>query len=278
MTGDESCSVRGKEEDGVGDLVWLREATERHLIDEDPLVLNRDDEWSLGMRLPGRHVVTFGIGAPGGPDDWGIVPGANGNWLARGGRHVMDVAELGVPGLHNAANALAALALCSELGLPESPMVGALRAFRSLPHRLQPVAEREGVVFYDDSKGTNVGATVAALSGLGRTCVLIAGGVGKEQDFTPLAASVQRHARAVVLIGRDRDLIGAALAATEVPLLRADTLEDAVGMAYAAAAPGDAVLLSPACASFDMFRDYRHRGEAFARIAAALAGGAGGRH
>ncbi|MGH8636571.1 MAG: UDP-N-acetylmuramoyl-L-alanine--D-glutamate ligase [Burkholderiales bacterium] len=241
-------------------------------------VLNREDGWSMGMRLPDRQVATFGLNAPHGSRDWGIVSDASGAFLTQGGRRVMALSELGVPGLHNAANALAALALCTTLGLPESPMVGALRAFRGLPHRLQPVAVCGEVTFYDDSKGTNVGATVAALSGLGRTSVLVAGGEGKGQDFAPLAQAVQQHARAVVLIGRDRDRIRAALAASGVALMAADTLEDAVGIAYAAAMPGDAVVLSPACASFDMFRDYRHRGEAFARIARALAQRSGGRH
>jgi UDP-N-acetylmuramoylalanine--D-glutamate ligase len=241
-------------------------------------VLNRDDAWSARMRLPGRHVLTFGLGAPGAGADWGIVPDSGRNFLAQGERRVMEASELGVPGLHNAANALAALALCSVLGLAESPMLRALREFRGLPHRLQPVAVCNAVTFYDDSKGTNVGATVAALSGLGKTCALIAGGEGKGQDFTPLAAAVRDHARAVVLIGRDRDRIEAALAGSGVALMGAATLEDAVAMAYAAALPGEAVLLSPACASFDMFRDYRHRGEEFARIARALAQRSGGRH
>ncbi|MCC7083115.1 MAG: UDP-N-acetylmuramoyl-L-alanine--D-glutamate ligase [Burkholderiales bacterium] len=241
-------------------------------------VLNRDDAWSLAMRLPGRQVVTFGLGAPDAASDWGIVSDAGTAFLVQGARRVMAFADLGAPGLHNAANALAALALGTALGLPELPMVGALRAYRGLPHRLQPVARCGDVAFYDDSKGTNVGAAVAALSGLGRTCVLIAGGEGKGQDFAPLAQAVRRHARAVVLIGRDRDRIRAALASSGVVLTTADTLEDAVDIAYAAALPGDAVLLSPACASFDMFRDYRHRGEAFALIARALAQRLGGRH
>ncbi len=241
-------------------------------------VLNREDDCSMGMRLPDRQVVTFGLDAPEGSHDWGIASDASGAFLTQGGRRVMALSELGVPGLHNAANALAALALCTTLGLPEFPMVGALRAFRGLPHRLQPVAVCGEVTFYDDSKGTNVGATVAALSGLGRSCVLIAGGEGKGQDFAPLARAVQQHARAVVLIGRDRDRIREALEASGVALMAADSLDDAVGIAYAAAMPGDGVLLSPACASFDMFRDYRHRGEAFARIARALAQRSGGRH
>jgi UDP-N-acetylmuramoylalanine--D-glutamate ligase len=241
-------------------------------------VLNREDGWSMGMRLPDRQVVTFGLDAPPGARDWGIATDASGAFLAQGGRRVMALSELGVPGRHNAANALAALALCTTLGLPESPMVGALRQFRGLPHRLQPVAVCGDVTFYDDSKGTNVGATVAALSGLGRSCVLIAGGEGKGQDFAPLAQAVQQHARAVVLIGRDRERIREALTSSGVALIAADSLDDAVSIAYAAAMPGDCVLLSPACASFDMFRDYRHRGEAFAHIARTLAQCSGGRH
>ncbi len=253
-------------------------AKARIFAGEGTQVLNRDDAWSMGMRLPGRSVVTFGLGAPDAPDQWGLVARSGGTFLVQGERPVMPAAELGVPGLHNAANALAALALCSALGLPERPMLQALREFHGLPHRLQPVAACGAVTFYDDSKGTNVGATVAALSGLGRKCVLIAGGEGKGQDFAPLAAAVQRHASAVVLIGRDRSRICSALAASGVTLMSADTLEDAVRMAYAAALPADAVLLSPACASFDMFRDYRDRGETFARIARALAQTTGGRH
>jgi UDP-N-acetylmuramoylalanine--D-glutamate ligase len=241
-------------------------------------ILNRDDGWSLGMRLPGRRLATFGLNSPQTAGDWGIASGMSGPFLTQGDRRVMALAELGVPGLHNAANALAALALCTTLGLPESPMVGALRRFRGLPHRLQPVAACRGITFFDDSKGTNVGATVAALSGLGRNCVLIAGGEGKGQDFAPLAQAVSQHARAVVLIGRDRERIREALETSGVALLAANTLEDAVSIAYAAAMPGDAVLLSPACASFDMFRDYRHRGEEFARIAQGLAQRSGGRH
>jgi UDP-N-acetylmuramoylalanine--D-glutamate ligase len=134
------------------------------------------------------------------------------------------------------------------------------------------------VQFFDDSKGTNVGATAAALAGLQRKCVLIAGGDAKGQDFHPLAESVRQHARSVVLIGRDRELIASVLGASGVPLMRATTMEEAVDVAYAAALAGDAVLLSPACASYDMFRDYRHRGEEFARIARLLTTRAGSRH
>ncbi|MGH8707529.1 MAG: glutamate ligase domain-containing protein, partial [Burkholderiales bacterium] len=145
-----------------------------------------------------------------------------------------------------------------------------LRRFEGLPHRMRKLDEIAGVAWYDDSKGTNVGAAVAALSGIDRPAVLIAGGDGKGQDFAPLAPAVAAHARAVLLIGRDAPLIERALAATGVALERCASLEDAVARAAALACEGDAVLLSPACASFDMFRDYRHRGEAFAAAVAGL--------
>jgi UDP-N-acetylmuramoylalanine--D-glutamate ligase len=175
----------------------------------------------------------------------------------------MAVDELPLAGLHNAANALAAHALAHALGLPDEPLARALREFRGLPHRMQKVAEIAGVAFYDDSKGTNVGATVAALTGLDRTVVLIAGGDGKGQDFSPLASAVKGRARAVVLIGRDAALIEKAVAGSGVRLARADGMEEAVTTALEAAQAGDAVLLSPACASYDMFRDYVERAEAF---------------
>ena len=241
-------------------------------------ILNRDDPWSSAMRLQDRDVVTFGHGTAPAATDWGIVEHGGAPWLAMGNRRVMAAAEIGVPGFHNVLNALAALALCRAVGLPQDPLVDALRRYKGLPHRMQQVHAVGGVTFFDDSKGTNVGATVAALSGLGRTCVLIAGGDGKGQDFDPLADPVRSHARAVVLIGRDRERIAGALRDCGVPLLRADSLEAAVKLAYSAAMPGDGVLLSPACASYDMFRDYRHRGEEFARFARTLESTTGGRH
>lgn len=241
-------------------------------------VLNRDDEWSMGMQLPGRPLRTFGLGAPQDDTAWGIDSSGGRAWLARGSERLLPVDELGVPGMHNAANALAAMALCHEVGIDTPAMLDALRAFSGLPHRMQPVAQRDSIVFYDDSKGTNVGATVAALNGLGKRCVLIAGGDGKGQDFGPLAEPVRAHARAVVLIGRDRELIARALEPSGVPLLRADTFEAAVQLAYSATSPGEAVLLSPACASYDMFRSYVHRGQEFARLSRALAQASGSSH
>jgi UDP-N-acetylmuramoylalanine--D-glutamate ligase len=226
-------------------------------------VLNREDAYSLSMAQAGRKVMTFGLDAPAKAEDWGLIEGDGGKWLAQGGNRMMAVAQLPLAGLHNAANALAALALCRAIDLPLQPLLDALREFKGLPHRVEKVAQIRGVTFYDDSKGTNVGATVAALNGMDSKVLLIAGGDGKGQDFSPLNAAVAAHARAVVLIGRDGEKIGAALAGAKVPLLRAASLEEAVNAAYAQAQPGDAVLLSPACASFDMFRNYEHRAQVF---------------
>jgi UDP-N-acetylmuramoylalanine--D-glutamate ligase len=184
-------------------------------------------------------------------------------WLAQGAKRLIKTAELRVAGLHNMANALAALALCRAAGLPFEPLLQALREFRSLPHRMEKVAAFSGITFYDDSKGTNVGATVAALNGMGQQVVLIAGGDGKGQDFSPLAEPVAKQARAVVLIGRDAEKIAAAIAHCGVPLHHAATMEEAVRKSFQLARKGDAVLMSPACASLDMFRNYAHRAQVF---------------
>jgi len=225
-------------------------------------VLNRDDRLSLGMARAGRTLHSFGLGAPRGESEWGIA--SNGaRALAHGAHRLMAVDEMPLTGLHNAANALAAHALAHAIGLPDEPLMRALREFRGLPHRMQKVAQIGSVVFYDDSKGTNVGATVAALSGMESPVVLIAGGDGKGQDFAPLAPAVKERARAVVLIGRDAVLIEKALAASGVRPVHAGDMEEAVAAAFGAARPGDAVLLSPACASYDMFRDYVQRAEVF---------------
>ena len=226
-------------------------------------VLNRDDVRSMSMALPGRTQISFGLNEPRAENDWGMVRAGDGIWLAQGSQRVLNARELQVAGLHNVANALAALALCRAIGLPLPPLLDALRDFKGLPHRVERVAEINGVTFYDDSKGTNVGATVAALEGLGRPTVLIAGGEGKGQDFAPLNPVVARHARAVVLIGRDADKIAAALQGCGVAVVRAPDMAAAVRQGAALAQPGDAVLLSPACASFDMFRNYAHRAEVF---------------
>ena len=243
-------------------------AKARILLGARVQVVNRDDAWSRRLARSDTDVVTFGLDAPARDSDWGLIESA---MLARGGAALMPVADLPVAGLHNAANALAALALGDAIGLDAQAMLEGLRRFRGLPHRLENVAEIRGVTFFDDSKGTNVGATVAALNGMTKPAVLIAGGDGKGQDFSPLAAAVAARARAVVLIGRDAEAIASVLGDCGVPILRAPTLEAAVESAFGASAAGDAVLLSPACASYDMFRSYVHRGEAFVQAVRALA-------
>jgi UDP-N-acetylmuramoylalanine--D-glutamate ligase len=235
-------------------------------------VINRDDVLVAGMADVRRRCIGFSAVAPR-IGDFGLVERDGETWLAHGSERLMPRADLPVAGRHNAMNALAALALGSAIGVPMAAMLAALRSFRGLPHRVEPVARRaDGVVFYDDSKGTNVGSTVAALEGLGCPVVLIAGGDGKGQDFRPLAEVVARHARAVVLIGRDAPRIEAALQAVGAGSERAATLEAAVGRANALAQPGDAVLLSPACASLDMFRNYVHRAEVFVAAVHGLPG------
>ncbi|MGA3865144.1 UDP-N-acetylmuramoyl-L-alanine--D-glutamate ligase [Ralstonia pseudosolanacearum] len=186
-------------------------------------------------------------------------------------KRLMPADALRIRGLHNATNAMAALALCRAIGLPASALLHGLRDYAGEPHRVELIAAFDDLEFFDDSKGTNVGATVAALSGLSKRVVLIAGGDGKGQDFSPLAAPVAQYARAVVLIGRDAPRIRAALADSGVELVEAATLEAAVQEAAARAQAGDAVLLSPACASFDMFRNYEHRAQVFHEAVAALA-------
>ncbi len=234
-------------------------------------VLNRDDADSSAMALLEREHITFGVNTPPVSDyDWGIEIDNADTWLVQGKLRVMKADELMVKGLHNVSNALAALALCRAIDLSLPPLLDALRNFKGLPHRVEAVAEIKDVIYYDDSKGTNVGATVAALQGLGRRAVVILGGDGKGQDFSPLAQAVSRHARAVVLIGRDAEKIAHTLQACDVPKLYARDMNEAVRLSAAQAEPGDAVLMSPACASFDMYRNYVHRAEMFISAVRAL--------
>jgi UDP-N-acetylmuramoylalanine--D-glutamate ligase len=238
-------------------------------------VLNRDDRWSLGMARPDRVTYTFGGSAPRAETEWGIRADGGAPALARGARRLMALTELPLAGLHNVANALAAHALAHAIGAPDEAAARALRSFQGLPHRMQKVAEHEGILFINDSKGTNVGATVAAIAGMRRPVVLIAGGDGKGQDFAPLAPAVRERARAVVLIGRDADKLARAIAATGVSVVRAAGMEEAVQAAFHAGRAGDAVLLSPACASYDMFRNYAQRGDAFMAAVRRIAGNGG---
>jgi UDP-N-acetylmuramoylalanine--D-glutamate ligase len=230
-------------------------------------VVNREDPWSLAM-AGGERTVSFGLDVPRHENEWGLD--AARRQMLEGGTPILEVEEMAMKGLHNAANALAAHALCRMAGLEREPLAQAIRDFRGLPHRVELVARTKGVHFYDDSKGTNVGATVAALEGFREPVVLVAGGDGKGQDFSPLLPAVKARARAVVLIGRDAPAIEQALAGARVPVVRAASLPEAVETAFGYTRPGDAVLLSPACASFDMFLNYKERGEVFAAAALAL--------
>jgi UDP-N-acetylmuramoylalanine--D-glutamate ligase len=229
-------------------------------------VLNRCDSASMALALPGRTQFTFGLDAPEMAEDFGLA----GGYLVRGKERILAVADLPLAGAHNASNALAACALAVAAGVPLAALAKGLKSFRGLPHRMQRVAVHGGVEWLDDSKGTNVGATVAALNGLARKAVLILGGEGKGQNFAPLAPAIRERARHVLIIGRDAALIEKAIASSGVPAERMASMEKAVKRAAQIAVPGEAVLLSPACASFDMFRDYRHRGEAFAQAVGEL--------
>ena len=226
-------------------------------------VLNRDDARCMSMARAECKTITFGLNMPETESDFGIERAHGEIWLMQGKQRLIKASELQVVGLHNVANALAALALGRAINFPMHTLLDALRSFKGLPHRVERVAEMDGITYYDDSKGTNVGATIAALQGLGCKAVLIAGGEGKGQDFAPLNPVAARHARAVVLIGRDAPLIEKALNGSGVKVVHAGDMGDAVQQAAQLAQNGDAVLLSPACASFDMFRNYEHRAEVF---------------
>ncbi|HLQ11749.1 MAG TPA: UDP-N-acetylmuramoyl-L-alanine--D-glutamate ligase [Steroidobacteraceae bacterium] len=232
-------------------------------------VLNADDPLVATMASLARRRLRFSLDPASGAD-YTLQLQAGAPWLARGEERLLPASELKLTGRHNAANALAALALGEALELPRAALLEELREFPGLPHRTAWVADIAGVRYIDDSKGTNVGATLAAVSGLGGPLVLIAGGDGKGQDFAPLGAALRGKVRRAVLIGRDARALGAALAgACEIEY--AATLEAAVRAAADRARPGDTVLLSPACASLDMFRDYTHRGEVFAAAVRELA-------
>jgi len=268
------------------------------------MLLNRDDATVIGWQPQPQQVQegrrsrtvaprahqTFGTDLPRRAGDWGLESVNGMSWLVRAlpadetGRkrrdaedeihlqRLMPAEALRIRGRHNASNALAALALATAAGAPLAPMLHGLREYRGEPHRVEPVAIVDEVEYIDDSKGTNVGATLAAIEGLGpeRKLVVILGGDGKGQDFGPLAAAVARYVRAVALIGRDAAAIRAALAGCKLPLHDCATLPDAVQWCARQAQAGDAVLLSPACASLDMFKDYAHRARVFVEAVQAL--------
>lgn len=225
-------------------------------------IYNRDDPNTVPLASVPRRF-SFGLSTPA-AEEFGVVSDAQGEWLAFGSQRLIATKDLPLVGRHNHANALAALALVHSLGLPLTAACVALASFRGLPHRMVLVADHQGVRWYNDSKGTNVGATAAALAGMQmqEPVVLIAGGLGKGADFSPLRVALQPRARAVVLIGRDAPLIAQAIEGV-VPVEFASDMADAVRRARDLAQPGDSVLLSPACASFDMFKGFEHRGEVF---------------
>ena len=269
---------------GVGGFMLLNR--------NDPLVMAAVPVQVKGK--PARSYLTYGHDEPQRPGDYGIETVNGMAWLVRASeldetikrkrgdknqdvelhiQRLMPVDALRIHGLHNATNALAALGLAHAAGCALGPMLHGLRDYKGEPHRVESVAVINEVEYFDDSKGTNVGATVAALAGLGaqRKLVVILGGVGKDQDFSPLALPVSRFVRAVVLMGRDASLIGVALKDSAVTLLVAKSMQEAVSLAAQQAQPGDAVLMSPACASFDMFDNYEHRARVFCEAVQALA-------
>ena len=255
-------------------------------------ILNRDDSTVMNFAAQDRRVFTFGATEPQHPNEWGLVKEDGIVWLAFNEddsvqltkrkvleghvlQRLMPEDALHIRGRHNSMNALAALALIYAAGLPISDALRALAQYRGEPHRVEYVMTVNGVDYIDDSKGTNVGATVAALEGLGANgtkLVVILGGDGKGQDFSPIADSMGKHARAAVLIGRDAPLIEKALQGAEYPIIHAKDMPQAVQKASELAQPHDCVLLSPACASWDMFKDYAQRSAIFIASAKALAG------
>jgi UDP-N-acetylmuramoylalanine--D-glutamate ligase len=293
--------------DWHGDLSQYAAAKARIFNPQTIAVLNRDDDIVMNMASDRdvNRTITFGVEAPDEEDAFGVFhdTAAGGiDWLvwaepdlealelkAKRRRKKADVDDeplrlkrlmpadaLRIKGRHNASNALAALALCTAIDIPMGPLLHGLREYKGEPHRMQTVAIIEGVEYIDDSKGTNVGATLAALNGLGQSgsvsssdsstrskIILIAGGEGKGQDFSPLSQALARHAKAVILMGRDAPVIRSSIESSGITICDANTLEQAVESASEMAESGDLVLLSPACASFDMFKDYAHRAQVF---------------
>ncbi|HUL17987.1 MAG TPA: UDP-N-acetylmuramoyl-L-alanine--D-glutamate ligase [Steroidobacteraceae bacterium] len=255
--------------DRYADVAAYAAAKARIFARCDIAVINLDDPLVVAMPHAAARTLSFSLRAAIGAD-YAIARCEGAWWLTRREEPLLPLAAMRIKGLHNAANALAALALGEALALPQAAMLQELQSFEGLAHRSQWVADVGGVTYVDDSKGTNVGATLAAVAGMEGPLVMILGGEGKNQDFTPLAAAFRGKVRCAVLIGRDAAALEQVLAGV-CPVARATTLPAAVAAAAAAAQPGDTVLLSPACASFDMFRDYAHRGAVFAQAVRELA-------
>jgi len=237
------------------------QAKQRIFHGDGAVIWNRDDPL-LDKAMPAaRSGCSFGMDEPD-KNDFGVRTEAGVSYLAKGTQLIMPLDQVALKGSHNIANSLAAAALADSIGISFTAIAEALTTFGGLPHRMQWVAEKGGVIWFNDSKGTNVGATVAALQGVASKVVLIAGGVGKGADFSPLKSALAERGRAVVLLGQDAALIEIALEGV-VPVTHVDSIRAAVAQAALLAQPGDVVLLSPACASFDMFSDFKARGDAF---------------
>ena len=240
------------------------------------LLYNREDNLTTPVEddTPDAHSSSFGLDAPREKTiEWGLIKDGTTHYLAYGQEKLMPVDALRIKGRHNWSNALAACALAHAAGIGFTPMIDVLQRFSGLPHRSQWVRTLDGVDWINDSKGTNIGATISAISGIGGSMqgkiILIAGGQGKGADFSELRTPMTDYVRSLVLIGEDADKMEQALSAS-VQVLRAPSLDDAVNMARFEAKPGDVVLLSPACASLDMFRDFNHRGDVFTAMVNAL--------
>jgi UDP-N-acetylmuramoylalanine--D-glutamate ligase len=259
----EAATVLNVSEDHLdryeGSMAKYADAKSRVFQGKGVMVLNRDDDWSMANGRCGRKMVTFGLDAAPRSADYGFVDGN----IVRGKEKLVALSDLKLSGLHNAANAMAALALCEAVGVEPARTLEALKGFKGLPHRVETVAEIGGVIYVDDSKGTNVGATLAAIEGMGRKVAIVLGGDGKGQDFSPLKAALKQHGRAVALIGRDAPAIEMAIAGCKVPTKRVADMAEAVRWLAGEAKQGDCVLLSPACASLDMYKNYAHRAQAF---------------
>lgn len=269
------ASILNVTDDHMDRYASLRDYTaakQRIFLGCQHVVVNRDEQASAPQNPASHAWHSFGLDAPEG-DDWGVLTQHGRRFLARGDTPVLAVDAMKIAGRHNVSNALAALAMGEAAGLPLPAMLEALQVFPGLPHRCQWVRERAGVNYYNDSKGTNVGASLVAVESLGELAhgklVLIAGGIDKEADFSPMLPAVARFVRLAILIGRDAGKIAAVLR-NSVEVMLAASMDAAVQMAADHARAGDVVLLSPGCASFDMFTDFGHRGRVFTQAVEAL--------